>query len=165
MTTFLISDTHFSHANILNFEDGCGRPIRPFKSVEEMDEALIENWNSVVKEGDKVYHLGDVCIQKSGLSCLSRCNGKKVLIRGNHDIYKLKDYAAYFKDIRGAFVLDKFIMTHIPIHPESIERFKGNIHGHLHSNTLSDKRYFNVSVENINFTPIAFDEIKSNFRE
>jgi calcineurin-like phosphoesterase family protein len=158
---FFISDTHFSHANILNFNDKDGKRIRNFSCVEEMDETIIENWNSVVRQQDKVYHLGDVAIAKIGLKCLARCNGSKVLIRGNHDIYKLKDYTEYFRDIRGAFVLEKHICTHIPIHRDSGARWLKNIHGHLHNNKMADDFYFNVSVEQINFTPINFEEIKN----
>ena len=70
----------------------------------------------------------------------------------------------YFKDIRGTHQLDKFILSHIPIHPESLSRWRGNIHGHVHDNTLQDDRYINVSVENINFTPIDFEEIRSRYK-
>jgi calcineurin-like phosphoesterase family protein len=165
MNIFLISDTHFGHGNILNFKDKKGNAVRPFSSAEEMDETLIENWNKVVKPTDKIYHLGDVAIPRKGLECLKRCNGNKVLIRGNHDIFKLKDYAEHFRDIRGCYVLDGYVFTHIPIHKDCSARFKKNIHGHLHTNKLEDKFYFNVSVEQINYTPINFEEIKNNFME
>lgn len=160
---FFISDTHFSHKNILTFKDKNNNLIRPFSSVEEMDNALIENWNKVVGKNDKIYHLGDVAIPRSGLDCLERCNGDKVLIRGNHDIFKLRDYAKYFRDIRGYLVKENFIFSHIPVHPESKGRFKGNIHGHLHSNSLNDNFYKCVSVEQINYTPISWEDLKSNF--
>lgn len=157
---FFISDTHFSHANILTFKDKEGKLIRPFASVEEMDETLINNWNNVVRPQDKIYHLGDVAIPRRGLDCLARCNGDKVLLRGNHDIFKLKDYITYFRDIRGYAVIENYLLCHIPVHPESKGRFKKNIHGHLHSNKLEDPFYINVSVEQINFSPIAFEDIK-----
>lgn len=157
---FFISDTHFGHGNILNFKDKSDKPVRPFASVEEMDETLIENWNRVVRPQDKIYHLGDVAIPRRGLECLARCNGDKVLIRGNHDIFRLKDYVKYFRDIRGYLVLENYLASHIPVHPDSKSRFKKNIHGHLHTNKLDDNFYINVSVEQINFTPISFEEIK-----
>jgi calcineurin-like phosphoesterase family protein len=157
---FLISDTHFGHSNLLAFKDGLGQPIRPYKTLEEMEEALISNWNSVVRPNDRVYHLGDVAMSKKGLLCLRRCNGNKVLIRGNHDTFKLKDYAEHFKDIRGACVLGGYVLTHIPIHRECSGKFKKNIHGHLHANKLNDSFYINVSVEQINFTPINFEELQ-----
>lgn len=159
---FFISDTHFGHTNILNFKDKNGKPVRPYSSVEEMDEALIKNWNSIVKTQDKIYHLGDVAIPRKGLECLARCNGDKVLVRGNHDIFKLKDYTKFFRDIRGYIVIENYLCSHIPVHPESKGRYKKNIHGHLHTNNLDDDFYINVSVEQINFTPISFEELKND---
>ncbi len=166
MKTFLIADTHFGHANILTFKRNNGLPLRDFPNIDEHDELLIDNWNSVVSTNDKVYHLGDVgfkSFSKLGY-ILERLNGTKVLIKGNHDGFKLSQYQQYFKDIRGTHQLDKFILSHIPIHPESLSRWRGNIHGHVHDNTLQDDRYINVSVENINFTPIDFEEIRSRYK-
>ena len=160
-----------------------GSPLRPWDEVYEMDEALVANWNRVVGSKDKVYHLGDVVINRKALKILSRLNGEKVLIKGNHDIFRAEEYLEYFKDIRGSHTLDKYVMTHIPIHTASIERWGGNIHGHLHSNkvmmpewyideegtwntwSVEDPRYFCASVEQINYTPIAFEEIKRTMRE
>lgn len=160
MKTFLISDTHFGHANILTFKDKDGKPIRPFQSLEQMNETMIDNWNRVVSPVDKVYHLGDVLFTKKWLDLIMpRLNGTKVLIKGNHDNLKLSQYAQYFKDVRAYWVLDKLVLSHVPIHPESLSRWKANVHGHLHNNTLTDPRYINVSVERINYTPINFEEI------
>jgi calcineurin-like phosphoesterase family protein len=151
---FVTSDTHFGHANIIKYAG------RPFDSVEEMDEALVENWNSVVKQGDKVYHLGDVTMNSKSLDILNRLNGRKVLIKGNHDIQKLKFYTPHFYDIRGCHELGKFILTHIPVAISQKLRYSsGNIHGHLHEKSMEDPWYINVSVEQTNYTPISFDEI------
>ena len=161
MTSYLISDTHFGHANIIKFTDNDGKKTRPFDSVEEMDEFMVKNWNNTVKPSDRIYHLGDVVINRKALPILDRLNGKKVLIKGNHDIFKLRDYAKYFDDVRAYKVMPKhgIIMSHIPIHPESLSRWKLNIHGHLHTNHLADKKYLNVCVENINYTPIDLDSV------
>lgn len=162
--TFLISDTHFGHANILSFKDEFEQVIRPFSSVEEMNEIMIENWNKVVSSEDKVYHLGDLCFTKKWLDfSMSRLNGTKILIKGNHDNLKLSQYQQYFKDIRAYHTLDKFILSHIPLHPESLYRWKGNIHGHTHQRNLMDERYINVSVEQLNYTPIDFEQIKATY--
>lgn len=159
--TFFISDTHFGHANIIKFERDDGTPLRPFDTVEDMDEALVKNWNDRVGVKDTVYHLGDVVINRKALPTMDRLNGRKVLIKGNHDIFKLKDYVKYFDDIRAYKVMPKhrIICSHIPIHPDSLERWNLNIQGHLHANNLPDKKYFNVSVEQINYTPITLEEI------
>lgn len=174
---FLISDTHFSHKGIVNFlrADGVTKE-RPWNNIEEMDEALVKNWNSVVSPKDKVYHLGDVCINRSALKILSRLNGEKRLIKGNHDVFRVEEYAEYFKDIRAVHTLNEFILSHIPLHPTHVmERWKGNIHGHLHSSSVQmyqsafdyvkDPRYLCVSVEQINYTPISFEEAKKRFEE
>lgn len=171
--TWVVSDTHFGHLGVCKFthDDGV-TPLRPWDCPNEMDEALVANWNSVVGEFDRVYHLGDVVINRRCLATLHRLNGKKVLVKGNHDIFELKDYLPHFEDIRAYVVKKtpqggKCIMSHIPVHEESLGRFGMNIHGHLHANVVKTKvrnkvvpdlRYVNVSVEQINFTPILLEE-------
>jgi calcineurin-like phosphoesterase family protein len=172
---FLISDTHFGHANICKFLRTDGTKLRHWDDVDEMDKALINNWNNVVGVNDKVYHLGDVFINRKHRFILNHLNGKKVLIKGNHDIFDLENYTPFFKDIRAYHKLDKCILSHIPIHPRQLGRFKGNIHGHLHEHIVSDSqgkpdpRYMTVCVEHINYTPIElsvalrhFDQVEIN---
>lgn len=166
---FFISDTHFGHKNICNFTKDDGSKLRPWNDVSEMDEALVENWNSVVNPSDKIYHLGDVCLGKKHLEILSRLNGKKILIRGNHDIFEAKEYMKYFNDIRGVHVMNGMILSHIPIHDGSLERFSINVHGHLHSNRVIkdgviDPRYYSVCVEQIKFTPIELGVLRENIK-
>lgn len=169
--TYLISDTHFSHANILNFKDQNGRYFRGdfFNDVNEMNEKMIENWNKVVRPQDKVYHLGDVGFNRNQLDkILPRLNGKKRLLLGNHDTFKMSFYAKHFPKIyaykhfkhNGVNVA----VAHIPIVLN--RRFPYMIHGHLHEKNmlendgvLPDLRYFNVSVEQINYTPIALETV------
>lgn len=160
--TYYISDTHFGHSNIITFKNEQGELVRPFNSVEEMDELMVENWNKRVRSVDTIYHLGDVCINRRCLVILRRLNGRKILVRGNHDIFKLKDYVPYFEDIRAYKVLPAsgIIFSHIPIHPDQLNgRFKLNCHGHIHHRVMEDKRYMNLCVEQLNYTPISFDEI------
>jgi calcineurin-like phosphoesterase family protein len=161
---FFISDTHFGDTDMTVITNpNNGKPLRPWRTVEEHDEALIENWNKVVKPNDKVYHLGDVAMPRKSLHILDRLNGKKVLIRGNHDIYSLKDYSKYFYDIRGMFVMPNtgMVLTHAPIHPSCRERFGCNIHGHIHEGEIWDTFYTNICVEKIDFTPISFEDLES----
>ena len=170
MTLFLIADTHFGHSKACSFLDKNNQRIRPWDSVEEMDEAMVQNGNKVVGPKDTVYHLGDVVIPRKSLSILSRLNGKKALVRGNHDIYKLSDYSPYFYDIRGAHVKDRYLMTHIPCHRDSVsESYIANIHGHLHCNTVTkdgepDPLYFCVCVEQIDFTPIPWEVVRDRLQ-
>jgi calcineurin-like phosphoesterase family protein len=178
MTAFVIADTHWGHAKSLTFLTRDGERLRPFDSVEEMDELMVENWNKVVNNTDTVYHLGDVVIPRASLKLLGRLKGRKILIRGNHDRFKLKDYAEHFEDIRGAHYhqpgstfLGGLIMTHIPVHPENLQgHYRGNIHGHLHlykvmDGEQEDRKYFNACVECNNFTPVAFDTVLDYFRK
>lgn len=161
--TFLTADTHFSHEGVCRFLRDDGTKLRPWDDASEMDEALIERWNRVVAPADKVYHLGDVAISRKGLKVLDRLNGKKVLIKGNHDIWPLKDYLPHFYDIRAYHVLDRIILSHVPIHPESLSRFRGNVHGHLHNRSVGDPRYLCVSVEHTDYAPISFDVVRAHF--
>jgi calcineurin-like phosphoesterase family protein len=165
---FFVSDTHFGHANCLKFTRKDGSPLRVFSSVEEMDETMITRWNSVVKPNDRIYHCGDVVIRKEFLeSVMPRLNGKKVLLMGNHDIYGHEEYLKYFEDIRAYKVMPEhgLIASHIPVYKDMLHgTITHNIHGHLHANLVMendtvDKRYINVSVENINYTPIILEEI------
>lgn len=128
--TFIISDSHFGHANSLTFKQSDGSPLRDFSSVEEMDEHMVQCWNSVVRPEDKVIHLGDVVINKKYLEILRRLNGKKKLIMGNHDIFDMKYYTEHFYEMKAYRVFDKHIMSHIPVHKSSIGRFAANVHGH-----------------------------------
>ena len=86
---FLIADTHFAHQNMYTFTNYDGTRCVPWDTAEEGDEFMVDRWNAVVRPEDKVYHLGDVAMHKAGLATW-RLNGTKVLIRGNHDIYKLR---------------------------------------------------------------------------
>jgi calcineurin-like phosphoesterase family protein len=150
---FLISDTHFGHTNIIKYCD------RPFANADEMDEALIKNWNSVVGPQDKVYHLGDVTLSTKKMWIMDHLNGTKVLIKGNHDIFPLKVYTPYFKDIRGSHEIANLLLTHIPVHKSQFTRYKANVHGHLHEKILKERGYHSVCVEQTNYTPIALDEL------
>jgi calcineurin-like phosphoesterase family protein len=163
MTVWLISDTHFDHANMLKFVNYHGVPIRPgFPTLEAMNEHMVEAWNSVVKDNDKVYHLGDVAMRLSGLRFVSRLKGKKRLVRGNHDIYPTTEYLnAGFQEIHGMRVLANLLLTHAPVHPEIMGRFRGNVHGHIHERPSPLGPYLNVSVEPLHYTPITLEDALS----
>ena len=148
-----------------------GTKVRPYENAKQADDAMLTNWNSVVGVDDKVYVLGDVAFTSESLSILKKCNGKKILIKGNHDDLSVGEYMKYFKDIRSSHKLDGELLSHIPIHPDSLWREKKNtywlnIHAHLHAysvktNNAEDARYFSVCVERINYTPISIDEIRN----
>ena len=170
LSAFVTADWHLGHAKMLSFVQPDGLLLRPFSSIEEMHETLIERFNKVVRKKDRLYILGDVAIPRQALSLLDRFNGSKVLVRGNHDKWKLKDYLPYFDDIRGAFFRDGLIFTHIPVHPANLQGgYKGNVHGHLHchlvmDNRQVDERYFNCCVERNDFAPVPLELIKDFFK-
>jgi calcineurin-like phosphoesterase family protein len=173
MKTFIISDTHFGQHNMYKFVDRYGSRMRAWAdNAYQGDEYMIEKWNSVVGPNDKVYHLGDIAMPKKSIALLGRLNGRKVLIRGNHDKFKLKDYTPYFKDVRGMHKLDRYILTHYPVHPMSISHWcRANIHGHIHEKTVMkrlwwgkkvpDRRYYNVCVEQHDCVPQDFEQIRA----
>lgn len=157
MDKFVISDTHFGHKNILSFTS------RNYSSIEEHDQAIIDNWNSVVGPKDIVYHLGDVAWSKKAADKnLPQLNGVKHLIGGNHD--KHQWLAKYFEKIHGVLVIDDVVFTHIPIHHTEFYRWRLNVHGHLHDNFVpypdgsADERYRCVSCEHVSMTPILLSE-------
>ncbi len=167
---FLISDTHFGHENMYTFVEADGTRTRfEFANATDADHKMIENWNKVVAPNDKVYHLGDVFMGRKARFILNELNGKKRLIKGNHDIFRLEDYTPFFEDIRAYHLLDKFILSHVPIHPSQLTRFKFNVHGHLHRKVVLDNSgnpdvyYKSVCVEHINYTPIELSEIVNYF--
>ena len=169
---FAISDQHLRHSRLYSFVDGHGQRTRPWaKDAEEADELMIDTFNRTVGKNDKTYFLGDVSIARSGLALLARMNGRKILIRGNHDIFRLKDYLPHFADIRGSHKINRLIMTHYPIHPDSIPRWcQANVHGHTHQNHVTrrgllgwrqpDPRYFNLCIEAVGLAPLAIEEIE-----
>jgi len=171
-SVFLVSDTHFGHAGVCRFtrRDGVTK-LRPWDSAEEMDEDMVQRWNDRVRPTDKVYHLGDVVMSRKSLSIMDRLNGDKVLIRGNHDIFKDEDYRKYFRELRAYHVMNGMILSHIPIHSESLGRFGVNIHGHTHADRVMrplatsgrsdvvDVRYHCVCVEQTDFAPILFEDV------
>lgn len=176
--TFLVSDTHFGHAGVCRFTEADGvTKIRPWTDPDEMDEEMVRRWNNVVRPNDKVYHLGDVVINRKSLKTMARLNGDKVLIRGNHDIFRDEEYREYFRELRAYHVLNGMILSHIPVHEASIGRFGTNIHGHLHTGRVkkargvdartgavlysdeNDVRYHCVCVEQTDFAPILLEDV------
>ena len=170
---WITSDTHYNHANILNFKDANGRPTRHFTSIDEMNETMIDRWNSVVKPGDKVYHLGDVVFgdDKEGWmkQHWNRLKGRKRLVVGNHDNVKMLARGSWFDkvDLWRMFPEFGLMLTHVPVHPSTLgesHRFGEvemiNVHGHIHQNPSPDGPYRCVCVEQINYTPVNLEEIR-----
>jgi len=168
MKTYIISDTHFNHENIIKY---CNRP---FKDITDMNNSMINNWNKIVNHDDIVYHLGDFFLgSKYDLKDLvSRLNGKIYLVRGNHDRLSVKTYEGCgIKVLKNApIVLDEYkvLLTHYPLPDTRIKDHYINIHGHIHEkkleniydNNIFDKnKHINVSCDVLNFIPILLEEL------
>ena len=161
---FIVSDTHFGHSNILKFTGEDGALIRPqFSSVEDMDEQMVDRWNSVVRDRDIVYHLGDVYFG-DGHRVLKRLRGRKRLILGNHDNGKASYIQANFQKVLMWRMFTEFncVLTHVPIHESGMTKVQYNLHGHIHQNASPGPRYINCSVEVQDYTPRAIEELVPN---
>jgi calcineurin-like phosphoesterase family protein len=157
---FVIADTHFGHRKIIDYE-----PIfRPFRTIEEHDEALVAKWNAVVRKRDTVWHLGDVLFGSTAFAILPRLNGVKKLVMGNHDLYPPARYLQHFSRVCGAMEIGRCILTHVPVHPSQFRRYALNIHGHTHSDRIADPRYSCVSVEQTGLSPIPLEEARKGVR-
>ena len=173
---YFTSDTHFGHENIIKF---CNRP---FKNAQEMDEALIKNWNSVIKPEDTIFHLGDFAFGGSKLwnNIMYQLNGHKILIMGNHDVRNFREgYIQNFEYIGDQLFISidnrKVYLNHYPFlcYGGSYRTSKAatyQLFGHVHSGPISsglDKErlinlfpyQYDVGVDNNNFTPISWNEI------
>lgn len=163
METWFTSDNHFGHANIIKY---CNRP---FKSVAEMDEAMIANWNETVAPNDIVYHLGDFIFEKNestrGQWILGRLNGKKRLIAGNHDRSKTRnlhgwDYVSDYEEITmGA---QKIILAHFPFKTwNKVHHGAINLHGHSHGKMAGCQLQHDVGVDVWDFRPVNLETLVS----
>lgn len=161
---FFTSDLHLDHDNLVEFRNGVHGTN--FKGSEEVNIHIMEQWNRKVRSRrDIVWVLGDVSWSKEGLKWLDSMNGEKRLILGNHDTERLNiaDFLPYFTEIHGITKKYNIVMSHVPIHPESLEfRWKYNMHGHIHykERDINDKRYLNVNMDLRDFTPISLDEVR-----
>lgn len=162
---WMIADTHFGHSKIINFES------RPFHTIEEMDETLIDNWNKVVKNGHDVFINGDFSFygKDKTKEIVSKLNGIKHLITGNHDGKSRKFYleCGIEQVIQFPILYENFfVLSHQPIYLNENMPY-ANIFGHVHSNPMYEdftSQSFCVSAERINYTPIDFEQIKKSMR-
>lgn len=164
MKTWFISDTHLNHKRILLYTK------RPYSSIEEMNEGIISNWNSVVKDEDQIYHLGDVGMGSpaSLATILRQLKGHKFLIRGNHD-KSIRNEAAecfeWIKDLARIYINNQLIvMCHYPMLVWEKSHYDSfMLHGHCH-NSLNElnktTKRLDVGVDNFNCAPVSFEQVK-----
>lgn len=169
------SDLHFWHKNICKY---CNRP---FETMEEMNQALINNWNSVVKEDDTVFVLGDMgfCGYDKLEPLMSQLNGKKYLIQGNHDsdkivfrLYEANIIEGYYKMHEVIIIGDEecpdqqLTLCHFPmIDWPNKERGAWMVHGHQHQlpeTPSCSVMHWDVGVDKNNLKPVSFEQLKIN---
>jgi calcineurin-like phosphoesterase family protein len=162
MGTFFTADTHLSHNNIIKY---CKRP---FENVKEMDEAIIENWNSVVDPKDTVYHLGDFAFAKDVETVekyIKALNGKIHLVLGNHDKHSVKGASGFIwkRDYARIKIHDqKIILSHYAFRVWDCKHYGSyHLYGHSHGMLPDDESSysFDVGVDANDFIPISFDQV------
>lgn len=155
---YFIADTHFSEENIMRYEN------RPFADVAEMDQELLSRWNGIVNKDDEIYVLGDFGADGKEASILNQLNGKKFLIKGNHDIKSNQYYRdSGFEEVydHPVIIKDFWILSHEPLYVNTNMPY-ANLFGHVHDSPIIktySKQHYCVSVERINYRPISFDDV------
>lgn len=149
MKYWFTSDTHFGHANIIEY---CNRP---FKDVDDMENKIVKNWNKVVKPEDVVFHLGDFIFRGKPSEIKKKLNGKIILIKGNHDSH-------------NDSIIDEIAIYHggmdwVLIHDPALTTFTNVICGHVHEawkvKKIKDRVMINVGVDVNNYTPVNIEQI------
>jgi calcineurin-like phosphoesterase family protein len=163
------SDHHFGHANMIRFSK------RPFASVEEMDEHLLERWNAVVKPGDTVYHVGDIfwTSTEEAKGLRERLNGRICLVRGNHDktADSMKSAFEWFKDYYELKIEDpdaeggkrRIVLCHYAFRVwNKSHHGSWHLYGHSHGSLSDDPntRSFDVGVDCHDYTPVSYARVK-----
>lgn len=173
MAFWFTSDHHFGHARIIEYCD------RPFATVDEMNEALVANWNDAVADDDTVFYLGDFSLKISMMEQFApRLRGRKILIAGNHDgchpcnhdgkLGQLALYKKYFAEVHEELDWQDFHLHHMPYHDEVDNRYPeyrpmndGRIllHGHVHHRWTTNGRQINVGVDVWDYEPVSAERI------
>lgn len=163
---YYIADAHFGHKNILNFR-------KEFSSIEEHDSFIMDNILSIVTKRDTLIMVGDMFFTYKALyekgELLRKAPGWIHLVLGNHDTDKPERAEnvgrmwTMFDSVHGLTSRNGFWLSHAPIHPVEL-RGKKNIHGHVHTQTIDDERYINVSCENVRYKPISLNDIRDGWR-
>lgn len=167
---YFIGDLHFGHSNIHVFRN-------QFPSEKVHRQFLMDTWSETIRKRDVVYVMGDAAFTQEGLDSIATLSGKKILIRGNHDLLPTESYLEVFDEVYGALAYKGLWLTHIPIH-ESELYGRTNVHGHchrggpttVHANLNSFRgvqmgekaTYFNTCCEHLPtpFKPIRMDEMR-----
>ncbi len=153
--------------------------LRGFNDIYKHDETLIYRWNKTVNKKDLTFILGDVTMETTEhYPLLDKMNGRKIVVMGNHDLPKhSRELLNHVESIAGMIDYKGFVLTHSPIHPLEINRYRGNIHAHIHQEKLYEvlgpskyrdpgsvmmptlHKYYNVDAKEIDYTPKTIEEL------
>lgn len=153
---YVTSDIHFGHEKIIQYSN------RPFKTTEEMDNHIIQQWNNTVTDQDIIYHLGDFCFNNKWQYYIDRLNGNKHFILGNHDYQDMKaltgvNWYGDYKELKQDG--HHFILCHYPFKVWNKKHYGSiNLHGHTHGSLPYATNQLDVGVDCFNYTPISLDK-------
>jgi len=156
---YFTADTHFNHHHVIRYDK------RPWKTIDEMQEALICIWNTIVRKGDTVYHLGDFAFKNNWVPILEKLNGNKHLILGNHDTpnrESVKKFITTSHIKRISYEKQKIVLCHYPMYTwQGKEKGAWHLYGHCHGNSKYNlKNTLEVGCMLHGYRPISFDEVK-----
>lgn len=172
---YFIGDLHFGHQHIERF-----RTQFPSEAVHR--QYLMDTWTSLIRKRDVVYVMGDAAFTDDGLQSVGQLAGRKILIRGNHDLLPTEAYLGVFAEVYGALAWKGLWLTHIPIHPSELYG-RTNVHGHCHrggpqevhtcnatsrGHAIGAKAtYFNTCAEHLPtpYKPIEYHDMKERINE
>lgn len=171
----VIADLHLGHRRIVRFRTPKHCHLHydaddPGWTYERYADHIFKSWENSVRKNDTVYVLGDVFWRRGReweeadwerFKCLP---GRKLLVRGNHDNLTTEEYLDAFEEVHGIIKYKGAWLTHCPIHPDEL-RGSINIHGHVHSNSIADERYFNACVEHIGPEPVDLIKIINSMKK
>jgi len=158
---FMTADLHLFHKNVILYDN------RPFSSLEAMHNYIIKQWNKTVTKADKVFVLGDVSFGQleETQAIISKLNGTKILIRGNHDKGHSDEWfrkCGFSKTIAFPIIYkDFYILSHQPVFMNCNMPYM-NVHGHIHTNILNTNLFYNVGMMNHDYKPVNFEDIKNH---
>lgn len=173
MSLWFTSDTHFGHENIIQY---CSRP---FSSVQEMDEKLIENWNHVVKPDETIYHLGDFTLagEDNARVYFQRLDGKINIVPGGHDWKWLRGEEYYSRSGHQVTILPPLHTIKVPQLDHDTSQLvvlchyamrvwdrshygSWHLYGHSHGNLPPLENSLDVGVDNWGYQPLSLEEIE-----
>jgi len=159
---FFTADEHYYHANIIRY---CNRP---FKNVEEMNEALIDNHNSIVESGDTVVHAGDFTLLKDRKKIqqhlIDRLNGNHIFLRGSHDYWLSRKHSIQIweHNLAGQFV----VVCHYALRVWARSHYNSwHLFAHSHGGLDPIGKSWDIGVDTNNFFPYSLDQINDIMKD